>query len=118
MGRVVEDEPFKVGRWGLPHPPLSHRPAPYTPTPNLSFSSPLWESRLGGGLLPAPLTSLSELPTKALRGLQREGLGEPDTVGPGSPQPGLGKASAHPVQAGMCLTPQRPHHIRTESKAQ
>lgn len=53
--------------------------SPVPPTPNLSFSSPFWESRLGGGLLPAPLTSLSELPTKALRGLQREGPPPPGT---------------------------------------
>lgn len=56
---------------------------------SFSFCSPFWESRLGGSSQPAPLTSLSELPTKALRGLQRAPAppGQPDTAGPGSPQP-------------------------------
>lgn len=77
-------------------------------TPNLSFSSPFWESRLEGGLLPAPLTSLSELPTKALRGLRREGPGSPRNLTPlarDHPSSPGGSPTALPTlwQSGMSL---------------
>lgn len=77
-------------------------------TPNLSFSSPFWESRLEGGLLPAPLTSLSEFPTKALRGLRREGPGSPGNLTPlarDHPSSPGGSPTALPTlwQSGMCL---------------
>lgn len=77
---------------GLTLPPFPQSCGP-SASPHPAFSSPFWESRLGGGLLPAPLTSLSELPTKALRGLGREG---PASWHPREPDTSAGAGRDHP----------------------
>lgn len=64
---------FRAGKAGPIPPPSFPQSCPGLEV-SFSFCSPFWESRLGGSFQPAPLTSLSELPTKALRGLQRTAL--------------------------------------------